>query len=481
MNLISKRNLPGAILQALLLVLLFTFSLPAQGQERQEKIAITNVTVIDGRGGPPLENATVLIRNGKITCVGGCEVEPNTKVIDAVGKYLIPGLVDNHVHYMGSGWIDSFPGIFKDVDVGVQFPYAEVIADLRKHPERFHKSYLCSGVTAVFDVGGYPWSFDIRKAAQESTSAPHFAATGPLMTMKTSIFEHPAAKSLSVHMNSEQAIREGIKMLATYKADAVKLHALDVAKDEEELKSRLSVVKEEADKAGLRLIANAPTLESAKAALRAGTSMLVYSIEDKLVDQEFLDLAKHNNLIYVPTIAVSQGFAAIAARDFPEDQMPLKCVDAITREKVLLTESLPKAKAPAPSKSAERTVAPGQGEDKAAIRAENLRRIKEAGITIATGSSAGAPLILHGPGTANEMEAMVKAGLTPMEVLVASTRNGAKAMGRIDFGTIEPGKIADMVLLSGNPLTDISNVRSIELVIRGGKVRQGHNFKHDNI
>lgn len=458
----------------LLVVVLFFFlnnASPLRAQNTSKATAVTHATVIDGNGGAPLKDATVIVRDGKISCVGDCELTQDMQVIDATGKYLIPGLVDAHVHYMGNGWIDTFPGVF-EVDVSDQYPFAEVLADLQEHPERFHRSYLCSGVTAVFDIGGYTWSFDVREDARNSTSAPHYAATGPLMTMKTAIFEHPAAKNLSVQMKDEQAIREGIKMLATYKADAIKLHALDVAKTEEELKNRLKVVKEEANKAGLRLMANAPTLESAKAALRAGTSMLVYSIEDKVVDQEFLDLARQNKLIYVPTIAVSQGFAAVAARAFPQDRIPLNCVDSKTREKVLLTESLPKAekKIAAAPKDGERTVAPGQGADKAAVRAENLRRIKEAGITIATGSSAGAPLTLHGPGTANEMEAMVQAGLTPMEVLVASTRNGAKAMGREDFGTIEEGKIADLVLLSENPIDDILNVRMIELVMRGGKV-----------
>lgn len=90
--------------------------------------------------------------------------------------------------------------------------------------------------------------------------------------------------------------------------------------------------------------------------------------------------------------------------------------------------------------------------------------------------------MLHGPGTANEMRGMVEAGLTPMEVIIATTRNGTMAMDRDDFGIIETGKIADLVLLSENPLTDIRNVRKVEVVIRGGKIwkrKQAEENKQD--
>ena len=108
----------------------------------------------------------------------------------------------------------------------------------------------------------------------------------------------------------------------------------------------------------------------------------------------------------------------------------------------------------------------------------NLLAVQRAGIPVAMGTDAGNPLTLHGPAVFAELEAMRAAGLTPMEVLVAATRNGAAAMGRgADFGTVAPGKLADLVVLSGDPLADVRNWRCLRYVVRGGVVRSAEAFR----
>ena len=103
--------------------------------------------------------------------------------------------------------------------------------------------------------------------------------------------------------------------------------------------------------------------------------------------------------------------------------------------------------------------------------AENLRRVKAAGIPVAMGTDAGNPLTLAGPSVYIEMEAMQAAGMSPMEVLVAATRTSAAAMGRLDdVGTLEPGKVADLVVLDSDPTEDIRNVRTVALIVRAGRV-----------
>lgn len=313
--------------------------------------------------------------------------------------------------------------------------------------------------------------FDIREGARNSKSAPHYLTTGPIVTMKKTIVPHPAADDISFYVANKSEAVKAMDFLEEKKADGVNLHRFDLAENEKILEDQLNYIVQRANQADIRTMAFAKTLESAKSVLRAGVNMLVYSIEDKVVDEEFLALAKRNDLIYVPTLGVSQGFAAVAKRDFPEDRISLDCIDPVTREKVLRTDSLPyKEKENQNADEGEDTIAPGEGEKTDNVRTENLRKIHAAGITIATGSSAGAPLTLHGPGTHNEMIAMVEAGLTPMEVLTASTKNGAKALGRDDFGTIKKGKIADIVLLDKNPLENISNIKDSKIVIRGGKI-----------
>jgi imidazolonepropionase-like amidohydrolase len=107
------------------------------------------------------------------------------------------------------------------------------------------------------------------------------------------------------------------------------------------------------------------------------------------------------------------------------------------------------------------------------MMAANLKRVHAAGIPIAMGTDAGNPLTLHGPSVYLEMEAMVAAGLTPTDVLVAATRTSAAAMGRSkDLGTLERGKIADLVVLDADPLADIRNLRRVRQIMRGGKLHE---------
>ncbi len=104
--------------------------------------------------------------------------------------------------------------------------------------------------------------------------------------------------------------------------------------------------------------------------------------------------------------------------------------------------------------------------------ASNLRAVRRAGIPIAMGTDAGNPLTLHGPAVYAEMEAMRRAGLTPMEVIVATTRDAARAMGRgADLGTVEAGKAADLLIVAADPTRDVAHLRALRWVVRGGVVR----------
>jgi imidazolonepropionase-like amidohydrolase len=143
----------------------------------------------------------------------------------------------------------------------------------------------------------------------------------------------------------------------------------------------------------------------------------------------------------------------------------MACVDPDTRRKIALTDSLP-ARIPEERMTAFRQRVATQRQTMYA----NLRRVRDAGIPIAMGTDAGNPLTLHGASVYREMDAMAEAGMTPMEVLVSSTRTAARAMGRADLGTLEPGKIADLVVLDADPLANVGNLRSVRLVARGGEI-----------
>ena len=102
----------------------------------------------------------------------------------------------------------------------------------------------------------------------------------------------------------------------------------------------------------------------------------------------------------------------------------------------------------------------------------NLLRVARAGIPVAMGTDAGNPLTLHGPAVYAEMETMQRDGMRPMEVIVAATRGGARAMGRdAEFGTVEAGKAADLTIVGADPTRDVANLRRVRWVVRGGVVR----------
>jgi imidazolonepropionase-like amidohydrolase len=422
--------------------------------------ALTGATVIDGTGAAPQRNATVVMRGGRIECVGDCPVGPGVEAIDARGKWIIPGLVDAHVHYSQTGWVDGRPDA---EDVRARFPYDSTVVDLEAHPERFFRSYLCAGVTGTFDVGGYPWTWPLRARAEASNAAPRVAAAGPLLATIDHWVNLPAARQF-VHTASDSATRAGVRMARQYGSDAIKVWYIGegAAPDTTHLRAMLRAVSEEARAAGIPLIVHATDLWQAKDALRAGAALLVHSVDDRPVDDEFIQLARAAGTIYNPTLTVMNGYRQLYGRRFDPTGLPMECVDPSTRARAALTDSLPALNLPP---------AFGQRMDQMyRTSVDNLRRVHAAGIPVAMGTDAGNPLTLHGASVYNEMEAMAAAGLSPMDVLIASTRTAARAMGRDDIGTVQAGKLADLVVLDADPLADVRNLRAVRLVARGGEV-----------
>lgn len=423
--------------------------------------AFTGATVIDGTGAAPRPNATVVMRNGRIECVGECEIGAGVETIDARGRWIIPGLIDAHVHYSQTGWADGRPDA---EDVRARFPYDSTIVDLEANPERFFRSYLCSGVTGTFDVGGFPWTWPLRARAEASTAAPHVAAAGPLLSTIDHWLNLPAARQF-VFTASDSATRAGARMARQYGSDALKVWYLveGPSPDTVHLKAMLRAAADEARAADMPLIVHATTLWAAKDALRAGARLLVHSVEDQPVDDEFIQLARQAGAVYTPTLTAMQGYLQLFGRRFDPTGVAMECVDPATRAKAALTDALPANDYP--MDRIRQTIARGRE-----IMGENLRRVHAAGIPVAMGTDAGNPLTLHGASVYNEMEAMAAAGLTPMDVLIASTRTAARAMGRDDIGTLQVGKMADLVVLDADPLADVRNLRAVRLVARGGEV-----------
>jgi imidazolonepropionase-like amidohydrolase len=436
-------------------------------------LVVRGGTLVDGTGAPPVRDAMVVIRDGRIAAVGGREAIPvpaGEKVLDAKGGWIVPGLIDAHVHYSQTGWFDGRPDA---ADVRADYPYAEVVASLRDHPDRFFDADLCSGVTATFDVGGYPWTRKLQARGERDPRAPHVAAAGALLSTVDFWLNLPDQRQF-VYMASDTAVRNAVRSAAALGSAAIKVWYIVPASwtraDSARFSRLVHLAGSEADSVGLPLIVHATGLWQAKDAIRAGARVLVHSVFDRPVDDEFLRLARDHGVVYVPTLTVVEGYPnAFLGKGPDELPYPTDCVDPGTWEK--LARGLPDSLRPPWARGADAR-APENRQLETGLA--NLKRVQDAGITVALGTDAGNPGTLHGPSVYREMDLMRQAGLTPMQVLVDATRNAAQAMGRLhDLGTLEPGKAGDLVILRSDPLADVGNFRGVVAVVKGGVVVVG--------
>jgi imidazolonepropionase-like amidohydrolase len=441
-----------------------TTAFPAPAGTPPAPVALVGATLVNGTGAPPVPDAVVVVHEGRIACAGSrsaCRVPAGVDTMSLAGRWVIPGLIDAHVHFSQTGWVDGRPDA---LDLRDRYPYDRTVADLEAHPERFFRAYLCSGVTAVFDVGGYAWTWGLRARAEDDPEAPHVAAAGPLLSTVDHWINLPDEKQI-LYVPTDSAARVAVRAHVARGTDAIKIwYIVRPGADTTALKAVVHAAADEAHRLGARVLVHATGLWEAKDALRAGADVLVHSVFDRPVDDEFIALARERHAIYVPTLTVEDGYRQVLVRRF-EPHYPLSCVDPATLAKARSTDSLPAAGIGADSLTAR----VGRIRHDMARGLANLGVVFRAGIAVAMGTDAGNPLTLHGPSVYWEMEEMQAAGLSPMDVLVTATRNGARAMGREkDLGTLEAGRIADLVVLGSDPTTDIRNVRDVRYVMRAG-------------
>ena len=462
----------GALLQlARLASGLLVLLLPVvAGHSADPTVAVVGVTVIhperDGAAAIA-PDSTVLIPGERIGAVSPARTTPvpaDALVIDGRGKWLVPGLIDAHVHFDQSGNLYARPDI---ADLTGWMPYAKEQARNRARLAATFRVWLASGVTGVVDVGGPMWTFEVREAARRSDAAPHVAVAGPLVSMiarpQLDTGDPPIVK-----VDSPEAARALVERTLRAKPDYIKVWFIH--QDGDDLAPQEAIVKAAGDAAhaaGVRLAVHATELEVAKAALRAGADYLVHSVEDAPVDEEFVALARARNVLYCPTMFVYEGYALALTNRWQPTDAERRLGDPKMLAMMRDLDVIPREQVPGWMHRARERNWQGWKPPHAAA---NLRRLWDEGITVVLGSDAGNIGTLHGPSVFREMERMVQAGLSPLETLRAATTNGAKAMGKEgEAGVIQPGARADLVLLDADPLQSIANLSRIARVIRSGR------------
>ncbi len=440
-------------------LLLATFA----AAQQSGPIVIQGGTLINGTGSAAIRNSVIVIDNGRIVDVGPrneVKVPKNAQTIDARGKWIVPGLIDAHIHFSQSADIYTRPDI---VDLRKWRSYEMELAWIKERLPFTFERYLASGVTGVVDCGGPMWNFEVRDIASRTKKAPRVAVAGPLIGTYLS----PATASNDpdvVKPNSPAEARELVRRQLEHKPDLIKLlwerHPGDNLTQQAQI---MSAAIDESKSHGVRVAVHATELDTAKAALNAGADILVHSVTDRLIDTDFINLVTARNVPYIATLAVEDGYHMVFAQEIQLTDIEQKLGDP----EVIKTWS-ELAKIPPNEIPGGMPRMPAQ--PKRPVSYENLMLLETAGARIVVGTDAGNIGTLHGPAIHHEMELMVAAGLRPMDVIVAATRNAATVMGReAELGTLQKGKFADLVILDADPLADIKNTRKIYKVMKSGE------------
>jgi len=380
--------------------------------------------IIDGTGRPAIENATLLIRNGRIEEVGSnVKVPEGTERIDATGKTIVPGLINAHGH------------VNNTAQLGV---------------------YLRDGITTVLSLGGDK-EFALREENAKAApgTAPHLYVAGPICD-STAI---PGAIAVT---NTDEA-RKTVDELAKSKPDIIKLRVDDFLGARPKMSPDVyRAVIDEAHKDGFRTAAHVVLLDDAKGVLQAGVDYIAHSVRDREVDEEFLGLMKKRHAFYCPTLT-----REIAVFDYSE-------TPAFFNDPFFLKEADPAEIAKMSDPKHQEAVRSDKGaawyKEHFSTATRNLQIVSQAGVPIVMGTdSGGGPGRFQGYFEHLELEYEVKSGLTPMQALVSATNSPAELL-RVsqEIGTLEAGKQADFLVLTANPLEDIRNTRKIESVWIGG-------------
>jgi len=397
--------------------------------------AFSGATLFDGTGAR-IENAVMVVRNGRIDSVGpssAASIPKDARTTPLQGKFVIPGMISAHVHIS---------------DVQGSQPRAYTDANTRRQLGVFARY----GVTTVWSLGGEQGpAFNARDTQDTPTlDRTRLFVAGDVIAAKT----------------ADQA-REAVAKVAAGKPDVIKIRVDDNLGTAAKMTPEVyRAVIEEAHKRGLRVAAHIFYLDDAKDLLRSGVDVIAHSVRDREIDDEFVALMKARNVPYCPTLTRELStFVYESTPTFFSDPFFLREAD---RDVVAQLQEPARQAAMRASKSAQAYKAG------LVVARRNLKRASDAGLLIVMGTDAGpAPERFQGYFEHVEMAMMAEAGLTPTRVLRAATSDAARAMKLDTVGVLKAGAWADFVVLDRNPAQDIRNTRAISSVwIAGNPVKR---------
>jgi imidazolonepropionase-like amidohydrolase len=406
--------------------------------------------LIMGDGQAPIESSAFIVDNGRFTSVGRkgeLRLPPGAARVDLTGKTVMPAMVDVHSHM---GFLKQLDGSMAKANFNRE--------NLLDHLNRYAYHGFAAAISMGTDMGDLP--YQLRDEVHPGAAL--FRTVGRGLAWPGSGPNDPARNDVTYVVTTVEQARQAVQDLAPHHPDFVKIWVDDRNHTQKKLTPELyGAAIDEAHKHNLRAIAHVYDLEDAKGLLRAGIEGFTHLVRDKDVDDEFLELVKqHPGVFITPNLGVtSRGM---------EPGRPAWLDDP------LLHETIP----PGEIKRLENQFANRKPAALASTRASwdlqvrNLMKLRAAGARIVLGSdSAGDPLRTIGWHAIWEVDSMARAGMTPSEVIVASTRLAAETLKLDHLGMVAPGKSADFIVLNANPLDSIANTRKIyKVYLRGQEV-----------
>jgi imidazolonepropionase-like amidohydrolase len=446
-----------------------------------DKISLVGATVINPADGKVLPNATIVINGDKIerASIGKQDAASLGKQIDCAGKFILPGYIDTHVHFFQSADLFTRPD---GADFNSVRPYKDEVAWIKSHLDDVFARYIRCGITSVVDVGGPIWNFEVREKANATAKAPRVAVAGPLISSvsreKLDLGDPPIVK-----IDGPEQAREFVRKLAEKKPDLVKIwYIVDQDHPVDSFRPTVRATVEESHAHKIRVAVHATELDTARAAVEEGADILVHSVVDKPVDEAFVKLLKDRHTILCPTLVVFERYGRVFSHQLnltPEEQ---KWGNPEVIASLDVTK-IPPDKLPERVKGAlaDPKTAMGRIEKVYEVALPNLKKLEDAGVTIAAGTDAGNIGTIHGPALFREFQLMKQAGLTNMQILQCATANAAKLFGGETgehIGRIDNGCFADLVILKSNPVDDISHASDIDSVVKNGAIYPADSILH---
>jgi imidazolonepropionase-like amidohydrolase len=436
-------------------------------------LAFTHVTVIDATGQPALSDRTVILAGDRIQSIGKfseTRVPKNARIIDASGKYMIPGLWDMHVHFRGG---------------------QALIPD----NEAWLSLFLANGITGVREMGGdiaetvFQWRSEIAKGTR---LGPRILTSGPKVDGPKPFWPG------SIPVTDPASARAAVDKLKTMGSDFVKIYATGFPPDV------FAALMDEAQKQGLKVGGHLPFMTMTnRDAINGGVRFLEHaevwllggcSRSEKQIDDEFVARRESKTPMGLSELQYryAQTYDEAWAREFAAELIQHDVWVTPTLAVIRQLESV--GRVDYEQHPERKYIFPGIWQSWDATQGrrhpftdDQLKRfelvhekasalvklMQSSGVGLLAGSDSGASNNFTFPGWTlhRELELLVESGLSPMEALHTATRNPARFLGELpQNGTVEPGKIANLVLLTANPLEDIKNTRKIDAVVLKGKL-----------